>query len=286
MSPTFGEIIRNHNVKLKKRLGQHFITDPGLLTSIAGWFVPDKTWVVLELGAGMGTLTRVLCEKAHFVYAVEIDEDLREAVNELTSGIPNLHWIWGDALGVDLTGQELARQHPQNHLLLCGNLPYYITSEVLYRALIPRSFFSRMAFLVQQEVALRMKGSPGTRSFGRLALWCQYRANVVLGRTLPKGAFLPNPEVTSRLVLLDMRRDFPLSVEEENLLDRLSRVVFGQRRKTLANGLRMFAELNGVEWRSFITVAENEGLDVSQRPEDLSVDQFVSLVRAVFPLLH
>lgn len=278
---TYGNILKEHGLSLKKRLGQHFMLDPQLLDTIASIMIPGSSWVAFEIGAGIGTLTRALSKRARWVYAVEIDEDLKGAVAQTCQGLSNVTWIWGDALKTDLSGRTLKETHLECSLVLCGNLPYYITSEVLYTALVKRSSWNRMAFVVQEEVGERMVASPGSRQFGRASLWCQYRAKVTLVKKIPPGAFVPPPEVGSCLVVLDVYPSFPLTEAEEELLDRISRVVFAQRRKTILKSLLDLVPEKDVLYR---TITENQ-LDPQKRPEALTVDEFISLTRALSKLI-
>jgi 16S rRNA (adenine1518-N6/adenine1519-N6)-dimethyltransferase len=280
-APRYGEILRDYGVTPKKRLGQHFMIDPALLQAIARLMVPDLgRWTALEIGAGIGTLTRELAGRARRVYALEMDRDLAPAIEKTCGGIPNIHVVWGNALDYDLCGRSLEQENPGDPLLLCGNLPYYVTSEILYSGLVKRCAWDRMAFVVQEEVGDRMSGPPGTRDFGRLSLWCQYRARVVVERRISRGSFIPRPDVGSCLVTLDMRPSFPLSPKGEELLDRISRSVFSKRRKTLLNGLRDI-----VPDRAALSQAlAGAGIRGEQRPEDLGVEEFTCLVIALGPL--
>lgn len=284
--PSYGEILRKHSVSFKKRLGQNFMLDPALLRAIARCMVPDDgPWVALEIGAGIGTLTRQLSGLASWVYAVEMDRDLEGAMAEACSGIPNLTWIWGNALDRDLTGKDLRRKHEAARLLLCGNLPYYATSEILYNALVKRSCWDRLAFVVQEEVGQRMLGFRGTKDFGRLSLWCQYRAHVSIQQRISPGSFVPRPKVGSCLVTMDVRPEFQLTEDEESLLDVIARAVFSNRRKTVLNGLM---NLHGMQQDRLLIgakLAEN-GIDPRARPEDLGIEGFVQLVKALEPFLH
>jgi 16S rRNA (adenine1518-N6/adenine1519-N6)-dimethyltransferase len=210
-----------------------------------------------------------------------VDRDLTEASIRMTGHLPNLTWIWGDALlAADLSGHKLREDHPRNRLALVGNLPYYITSELLYRSLIPRTPWNRLAFVVQEEVGERMTGERGTRDFGRLSLWCQYRAEISLEKRLPPGCFVPKPDVGSCVVTLSMRDSFPLSEAQEQFLDAISRSVFSRRRKTLANGLTDVIS----DKEAAVEALEGAGIDPAKRPEDLGVDGFVALTLALWPL--
>lgn len=281
-APRYGQVLREYGVTPKKRLGQNFMIDPALLQGIARLMVPDQgKWAALEIGAGIGTLTGQIAARAAWVSAVEMDRDLIPAIQQTCAGIPNLTLIFGDALERDLTGADLRLEHPDAALLLCGNLPYYLTSEILYRALVPRAHWSRIAFVVQREVGERMAGPAGSRDFGRLSLWCQYRSRVSIQKRIGRGSFVPRPQVDSCLVVLELDREPPLSVEEEVLLDRLSRAAFSQRRKTLLNTLKEIVEDRDV----LAGAMEVASVDPRQRPEDLGVVGFVRLARAIGAIL-
>lgn len=277
----YGQVLREFGISPKKRLGQHFMIDPGLLEAIARLMLPaGDGWVALELGAGIGTLTRELSRIAQWVYAVEMDRGLDGARSRMTGEIPNLTWIWGDALEQDLTGSEIRKRHPGSALALCGNLPYYITSEILYRVLIPRTLWARLSFVVQEEVGERMAGPAGTRDFGRLSLWCQYRAEVAIEKRVSRGSFVPRPEVASCLVSLRMRTSFPLQEDEEQFLDTISRAAFSKRRKTISNGLNEVIPDRDVLAEAIRTA----GVDPTARPEDLCVGDYVSLTKTLWSI--
>ena len=278
---SYGQVMKQYGVRLKKRLGQHFMTDPGLLNTIASLAVPDKSWVALEIGAGLGTLTRELCKRSKWVYALEIDRELEGPVSGTTHSLSNLTWIWGDALKFDLSGQSIREEHPESPLLMCGNLPYYITSEVLYSALVSRSVWSRLVFVVQEEVGRRMAELPGSRDFGRLSLWCQYRAKVKVEKKIPSGAFMPPPDVGSCLVSLEVFPEFPLTEEEEAVLDEISRKAFSQRRKTMLNSMSLLVE----DKEKLLRIGDACSVDLSKRPEDITIAEYVTLAKALFPMI-
>jgi 16S rRNA (adenine1518-N6/adenine1519-N6)-dimethyltransferase len=277
----YGQVLKDFGVTPKKRLGQHFMIDPALLQAVARLMVPDHgQWVAVEIGAGIGTLTRELATRAGKVYAVEMDRDLAPAIQRTCGGLSNLEVIWGDVLDCDLCGSTFRRENPGDRLVLCGNLPYYATSEILYSALVKRCSWDRIAFVVQEEVGERMASPAGTKDFGRLSLWCQYRARVSVAKRISRGSFVPRPDVGSCAVTLEVKSSFPLSPEEEDLLDRISRAVFSKRRKTLLNGLRELVPDRDV----LASAIAGTGISAERRPEDLTVDDFVSLVKAVGPL--
>ncbi len=280
MSKTYGQILKDTGVFPKKRLGQHFMTDPRLLDSLSQVMLPlGRSWVAVEIGPGIGTLTRELCKRAQWVYALEYDRDLQEASRQVLGDLTNLTWVWGDALQYDLSGAATKKTHPDRDLALCGNLPYYITSQILYSALVKRCFWTRMGFVVQEEVGQRMAGPKGSGNFGRLSLWCQYRGAVKIVRRIPGGAFLPRPDVGSCLVTLDLYPESPLTEPEEEFMDTLSRAAFSTRRKTLLNGLSpLFPDKKALS-----EALSSSGIDPGCRAEDIGVAGFVTLARALLP---
>lgn len=252
--------------------------DPALLRSIAMLMIPDEgRFVAVEIGAGIGTLTRELASRARRVYALEMDRDLSPAIEKTSAGLPNVDVVWGDALDFDLSGETVSRDNAGAPLILCGNLPYYITSEIMYSALVNRARWERMAFVVQEEVGERMAAPPGSRDSGRLSLWCHYRAVVAIEKRISKGSFIPRPDVESCLVTLEIKRDFPLAVPEEALLDAISRAVFSKRRKTLQNGLREVVP----DRDTLASLLDDAGISPTRRPEELSVDEFIRLTKVI-----
>lgn len=277
----YGSVLRRFGINPKKRLGQHFMTDANLLKDIARVMVPDPSSVVMEIGAGPGTLTRELAELANHVYAVELDESFGAVREHMLEGLHNVSWIWGDALKQDLSGHYLRGLYPDSSLVLCGNLPYYITSEVLYSSLIDRPLWKRMAFVVQEEVAKRMAAPEGTRGFSRISLWCQYRAKVNIAGGVPRHVFFPRPDVESSLITLDVRESFPLDEKEERCLAALSKRVFSTRRKTILNALGPLADKSQLS-----QILTGHGLDVMKRPEALTLKEFIVLAQALLPVFE
>ena len=269
-----GQVLAKAGIRLKKRLGQHFISDRNLLRKIAEIMVPDPCYCVVEVGAGTGALTVELSRLARRVIAIEIDTRLRQVLDEAIRSSTNVQWIWGDVLQLDLQGIiSGAGEREQASWVLCGNLPYYLTSQLLYKVLIPRTSFTRLAFLVQKEVADRMAALPGSRDFGRLSLWCGYRGDVKILRRIPRQVFSPPPQVDSCLVALNFRRSYPLDPLQELILDKLSRYAFAQRRKTIANTLRAMFD----DKAALANLLREADIKPEERPEKVPVDAYVRL---------
>src|SRR5918998_1895923 len=253
--------------RAKRRLGQHFLSDPRLLARIADALEADRADTVLEIGPGLGGLTGALAERAGRVVAIEKD---RELVPDLRSRLPNIEVIEGDALEVDwhsVAGVNAGR------FLVAGNIPYNITSPLLDKALLPPRP-SRIVFLVQKEVADRVAAEPGTEAYGALTIGIQAVAGVERLFTVPAGAFKPSPKVDSAVLRLTPLVRPLVSDSVRESFRALVVGLFGFRRKQLLRALREFTGWTAERLTAFLS---DVGLDGTARPEVLSPDQFVRL---------
>lgn len=252
------------------RLGQHFLFDPSILGRIADAAVggPDET--VLEIGPGKGTLTRALAARAAGVVAIEADRRLATAL--AASCEPNVRIVAGDALRVPWPAVDV----------VCGNIPYQITSPLIERALTPPRP-ARIVFLVQREVADRLAAAPGGRTWGALSAGVRLVATVERLFRVSAGAFRPKPRVDSAVVRL-VPRAVPLvaSLEEERQVRRLIHAAFQRRRQQLARTLR---ETWGVERGEAERLLAELGERPGARVEVLAPEQLVALARALGPRL-
>ncbi len=253
------------------RLGQHFLFDPSILRRIAAAAVlrPDDT--VLEIGPGKGTLTRALAARASRVTAIEADRALAAALAEQV----------GDARVTVVTGDALKVAWPRV-TVVCGNIPYQITSPLIDRALRPPRP-ERIVFLVQAEVAERLAAAPGSPGYGALTAGVQLVATVERLFSVPAGAFRPRPRVDSALVRLTPR-DAPLvaTEEEERRVRAVIQALFQRRRQQLARSVR---EGFGVERSEAESLLEQLAIAPAARVELLAPVQFVALARALAPYL-
>ena len=254
--------------RAKRRLGQHFLTDPRILARIADALEATPGDTILEIGPGPGGLTGALLERAGHVIAIEKDHELLEP---LRTRYPALGLVHGDALDLDwhaLVGEPF---------LVAGNIPYNITSPLLDKALTPPPP-RRIVFLVQKEVAERVTADPGTGEYGALTVGVQTAARVERLFTVPAGAFLPRPKVDSAVLRLTPR-DQPLV--SPSARDRFRAMVvglFGFRRKQIARGIR---ELTGWDSERVRTVLGTVAIAEAARPEVLTPADFVRLHQAL-----
>jgi len=242
---------------VKKRFGQHFLTDRSILQRIVklAHIHPEET--VVEIGAGAGSLTTELARSAQRVFAMEIDRDLTPS---LRASMPaNVNVIEGDALETPW---------PEGRFHVVGNLPYNIATPLLKRFIEHRESIQDVTIMVQKEVAERLIAEPSTREYGPLSVLVQYYAAVKYGFTVARGSFKPPPKVESAVIRLEWKRDVPDAREFTDFVHH----AFGSRRKKLVNNLTgMFGSLTRDQIHKRIVDA---GIPENARPEDLSVSDF------------
>jgi 16S rRNA (adenine1518-N6/adenine1519-N6)-dimethyltransferase len=253
----------------KRRLGQHFLTNPRILARIADALGPTLADTVIEIGPGLGGLTAALAARAGRVVAIEKDSAL---VPALRQRLPSVTVVEGDALAADWHALAGGADY-----LVAGNIPYNITSPLLEKALEPPRP-SRVVFLVQREVGERVTAIPGTREYGALTVGVQACAAPRLLFRVAAGAFAPRPRVDSAVLRLDPLPTPAVPDERRREFRRLVVGLFGFRRKQLLRGLR---ELTGWTPDAAAAVLGHAGLDGAARPETLAVPQFAALLAAV-----
>ena len=251
----------------RKRFGQHFL-EPAWADKVVKAIGPSPDETFLEIGSGTGILTLRLAPKVRHLVAVEIDRDLIAALTPKLP--PNASIVAGDVLELDL-----AALAPTGPLRIAGNLPYNISSPILFRLLDLRARrpVRDATLMLQREVADRIVAKPGSAEYGVLSVLLQWQATVTRVLTLPPGAFRPPPKVRSAVIQLSFR-DPDIALGNQNLFTRLVRSVFTQRRKTLSNALVPFATEIGVSAREALRDA---GLDPTRRPQTLEIVEIARL---------
>jgi 16S rRNA (adenine1518-N6/adenine1519-N6)-dimethyltransferase len=261
-------------IRARKRFGQHFL-EPAWQTKVIAACAIAPSDDVLEIGPGRGALTLPLVERAARVLAVEVDRDLAAALT--ARALPRLQVVTGDFLAQDWDGLMATWRRPNaGPVRVVGNLPYNISSPILFRLLAIAERHPEVAdatLMLQAEVADRLLATVGTRDYGVLTLLTALRADVTALLSLPPGAFRPVPAVRSALVRLTFR-PLPPAVTEPAALTRLVRTAFTQRRKTIGNALKALASADGVAAPAVLRAA---GIDPSRRPETLQLVEFAAL---------
>jgi len=266
--------LRDADFAPKKSLGQNFLVHDRVLESILRLVDLSPDDEVLEIGPGLGSLTRRLVERARRVWAVEIDRFLVEKLRGGALGShPALELIQGDILEL-----PLEKILPDRKIKLVANLPYSISTPVLFRLFELRDHFSFFVLMVQREVAERMASAPGTKSYGALSVWCQVHGRIAGKIAVAPEAFFPRPKVRSMVLKIELHPEPLVSTDEVSVLQGLVRAAFGQRRKTLQNNLATWLKIGREDVDRLL---RSRQLDPRRRGETLSIDEFIGLARAV-----
>jgi len=267
----------------RKRFGQHFLHDQGILRRIVEAIAPQPGDRLVEIGPGEGALTLPLLRAARHMTAIELDRDLIVSLGERAAAVGDLTIIGADVLTVDFTAlaggdARIGPSRPSMAsgtlalLRIVGNLPYNISTPILFHCLDHAPAIRDMHFMLQKEVVERMAAPPGSKTYGRLSVMLQLRCTVEPLFKVPPGAFRPPPKVDSAIVRLTPLPAHALPEADARLIDRVVRAAFGQRRKTLGNALREVATIAQIE---------AAGIDPRVRAEQLAPAAFVALARSI-----
>lgn len=269
------EIIQKYQFAFQKRFGQNFLIDTHVLDKIIKAAGVTKEDLVLEIGPGIGTMTQYLAEAARQVIAVEIDASLIPILGETLSDYDNIKIINDDILKVDIN--QLALEYNQGRpIKVVANLPYYITTPIimgLFEGGVP---IDNITVMVQKEVADRMQVGPGSKDYGALSLAVQYYAEPYIVANVPPNCFMPRPNVGSAVIRLTRHEKPPVQVKDKDLMFKLVRASFNQRRKTLQNGLNNSPEIQYTKEQIGAAI-ESLGVSPSVRGEALTLEQFARL---------
>lgn len=269
------EILQKYNFTFQKKFGQNFLIDTRVLERIIAQAEITKDDMVLEIGPGIGTMTQYLCENAREVVAVEIDNSLIPILEDTLSEYNNVTVINDDILKVDIN--KLVEEHNAGKpIKVVANLPYYITTPIIMGLFEKKVNVDSITVMVQKEVADRMKSGPGSKDYGALSLAVQYYSKPEIVANVPPNCFMPRPNVSSAVIRLKLYDEMAVKVENENLLFRLIRASFNQRRKTLVNGIKNSGELNYTKEQVVEALAKME-LNENIRGEALTLEQFGEL---------
>jgi 16S rRNA (adenine1518-N6/adenine1519-N6)-dimethyltransferase len=262
---------RRHNPPVLKRYGQHFLSDRAVLADIESALEPGPSDTVVEIGPGRGVLTDALSARARRVIAIEIDRALAAQLRERYEGVSNVEIIEGDALATPMSDLVTGAY------LVAGNVPYYITTPILFHVLKP-PLPTRAVFLVQREVAARIVAPPGSKEYGALSVNVQAIASAQIVRRVPPSAFRPPPSVESAVIRITPR---PVPAVPLSRLPAFRAVVqsaFGMRRKQMVNVVRGITGLSAAGAEHILAQAK---VDPRSRPETLSVEKFSVLAEVI-----
>lgn len=266
-------LLARHKFRFSKSMGQNFLTAAWVPEDIAASAGLDRDTGVLEVGPGVGCLTKELSERAGKVVSVELDKALKPVLAETLADCGNVEIVFGDVLKQDLPALVEERMPGLRHVV-CANLPYNVTSPLL-TAFLEAKCFETVTVMIQREVARRICAGPGSADYGAFGIFVQWHAAPELLFDVPPSCFVPQPKVTSSVIRLTRREKPPAEVMDEALFFRVVRAAFNQRRKTLVNALS--SQLPGLEKGQIEEILVSLGFDPRVRGEVLDIAGFASI---------
>lgn len=273
-SPSEINDIRNmFGFRNSKSLGQNFLTDKNIIDRIIEGSEIGPDDLVIEIGPGIGVITREAAAAAKKVIAVEIDTDLLPILQYTLGDLNNVEVVNSDILKTDL-GELISKEDFSGKVRIIGNLPYYITTPIIMKLLEEGVGAETITVMIQKEVADRLKASPGKKECGAISLMVQYFAEVREIVKVPRTVFVPQPKVDSTVLRLDVRKEKTVEVQDEEFFFKVIKAGFAQRRKTIANSLSVLGDVNREE---ILKALENAGIDPVRRGETLDLREYAAL---------
>ena len=270
------DIIKRYKIKMIKSLGQNFLIDDSIIENIVDAALINKNDSVIEIGPGIGNMTKYLAEKAGRVFAVEIDKHLIPALRQNISSYKNIDIINEDILKTDLGKLINDAKAEGASVKVVANLPYYITTPVVMRFLEETQGIDSLIFMMQKEVADRILATPGGKVYGALTVVVQYYACAERLFDVPPHCFIPQPEVTSTVLKMDIIKEPPVELVNKETFFKTIKAAFGQRRKTLQNAL-INSGYFGKTKEEIAQIITSIGIDINRRGETLTINQFAQL---------
>ena len=272
------DILTSHGFRFSKSMGQNFLIDPHIPERIAEESGITDDMHVLEIGPGIGALTKHLCRRAGFVTAIELDKALPPILAETLAAFPNHEIISGDALKLDIA-ELMQRKSEYTRFAVCANLPYNITAPILAK-LLECGIFESLTVMVQREVAMRMTAKPGTSDYGAFTVFINYHTNPQRLFDVPPGCFMPAPKVTSSVVRM-VTKPQPPEIHDRDKFLKVVKASFSQRRKMLVNTLMPIC--GGMTKNEVTKIVTACGINAQARGETLGIPEFAALARVIFP---
>lgn len=272
------ELVKKYNFRFSKSLGQNFLIDDSVLEDIVEGAEVSEEDLVIEIGPGVGTLTRELIKKARRVVAIELDSNLIPILTEELGDEEKFSLIHNDALKVNfdeiMAGEKSVK--------LVANLPYYVTTPIIAKLLNEGYKFKSLTIMIQKEVAERMNSEPNCKEYGSISVLVQYFCTTKIIRKVAPSSFMPRPKVDSIVIRLDRLEQPRVELKDEKLFFDIVRNSFNMRRKTLWNALKSF----GLDKESMEGVFKDAGIDQKRRGETLSIEEFGALANSLYEKLN
>lgn len=270
---TIEALLKKHGFSFKKSLGQNFLIDSSVCPRMAE-FACDKTYGVLEIGPGIGVLTKEVSKLAKRVVAIELDDRLREILPKTLDDCDNVKVIFGDAMKLDLKQIIEENFADCEKVCVCANLPYYITSPIIMMLLESKLPIDNITVMVQKEAAERLCAKVGSRESGAVTVAVDYYAKAEILFPVGRESFMPPPNVDSAVIKLNIRENPPVEVSDEKKFFALVKACFAQRRKTLINTVSNTTNYSKEELRNALIEL---GLSETVRAEQLTIEQLANL---------
>ncbi|MBF0100260.1 MAG: ribosomal RNA small subunit methyltransferase A [Desulfobacterales bacterium] len=266
-------LLNTSNIRAKKKLGQHFLTDQSIIEKMLSGLGLSKHHTVLEIGPGLGALTIPLCRVANKVYAIEKDKQVIPLLQTQLDihHINNIEIIEQNFLNINIADFV----ENTEKIVVIGNLPYYLASQILIKIVESRDCIHSAMVMIQKEMAERILANPNTKDYCRLSVFIQYYSKISHIIRVPSIKFFPKPKIDSDVILLTFYEEIKYKALNEHVLFQLVKAAFGTRRKTLKNALRISElEISDEQINEMFTLGD---IDPLRRAESLSIDEFVRL---------
>ena len=274
-------IMKKYNIRANKSLGQNFLISEQVVNEIVESSKIDKEDLVIEIGPGLGTLTKYLLEKAGKVIGIELDKKMVEILQDRFKLYNNFELYQQDVLKIDL--KHLIKKEKENtnikKVKIVANLPYYITTPIIMKLLEEKLDLESITVMIQKEVADRLIAIPGEKETGAITYAVYYYAIAEAILEVPKESFIPEPEVTSKVIKLNIRKEPPIEVQDKELMLKIIKSAFMQRRKTLINALNNAKIFQNKEEGN--QILESLKLDESVRAEKLTLENFADITNRI-----
>lgn len=274
-------IMKKYNIRANKSLGQNFLISEQVVNEIVESSKIDKEDLVIEIGPGLGTLTKYLLEKAGKVIGIELDKKMVEILQDRFKLYNNFELYQQDVLKIDL--KHLIKKEKENtnikKVKIVANLPYYITTPIIMKLLEEKLDLESITVMIQKEVADRLIAIPGEKETGAITYAVYYYAIAEAILEVPKESFIPEPEVTSKVIKLNIRKEPPIEVQDKELMFKIIKSAFMQRRKTLINALNNAKIFQNKEEGN--RILESLKLDESVRAEKLTLENFADITNRI-----
>lgn len=270
---TIKDILSRHGFTFSKSLGQNFLINPSVCPRMAELSGADKGVGVIEIGPGIGVLTNELCKLADKVVAIELDKRLLPVLEETLGEYDNLKVVNADVLETDLH-KLIEEEFSGMEVVVCANLPYYITSPVIMKLLEDKLPISAITVMVQKEAAQRICAEVGSRQSGAVTVSVNYYAKPEMLFSVSAGSFMPAPKVDSAVLRLNILKEPPVKVDDEKKFFKVVKAAFSQRRKTLSNSLASGLSLPKAEVNAIL---DNSSVPLNARAEQLKLEDFANI---------